>query len=261
MLNPRACYPLGMHIDTKLVCGIVYRDEAMSATRLRQTLEAWRATPPQWADSNSSWLHPYESCLLAASRAGDLDKPPLHARALNTCVARLGEQERRSVLPLLQACGLGATDAQREKLQRGCSQARRVSWVEDWCKAGREDGLAPCLHGPGMPLHARASLLWRFLPAAADGGSSAAPGAPLLSVLRSGAPLHILGDSVARQIASAARCDAHRAAGWAGGEQLERALSSLLAQTRPSDVQSKALRRPSWIAKQGPAPGRLPEAG
>ena len=27
VLNPRACYPLGMHIDTKLVCGIVYRDE------------------------------------------------------------------------------------------------------------------------------------------------------------------------------------------------------------------------------------------
>ena len=27
VLNPRACDPLGMHIDTKLVCGIVYRDE------------------------------------------------------------------------------------------------------------------------------------------------------------------------------------------------------------------------------------------
>lgn len=103
------------------------------------------------------------------------------AEANATCIGRLDTRSAQ----LLGACGLGAP------LNR--------------CYASSKAGVGPLLHR-------RASLLAQSL-------SNERHLAWLLGELeRNGARLHIVGDSIARQMAEAAPCDAARALGWAAAK-------------------------------------------
>lgn len=157
-----------------------------------------------------SWLHPYERCLLASSQRN------ANTTAIRRlCAARVSSKHAS----LLEGCGLGSTDVDREALLRRCDGGAARSSA--WCRDAQSEGRHVCLHLPGMPLHRRSSLLLRR----AAANRSAAPGAALLRLLGRG-PVHLLGDSIARQIASAARCDVHRAARW-NSREARRLLSKL----------------------------------
>lgn len=143
----------------------------------------WR---PLTVGEQQAQLHPFEVCLLNASRDGRLASRASRALAEEACVAR---HANRTGEGYIASCGVGTAAV----------------------RPGHNTRRGACLHAPALPLHERRTLLSRFdsVPPPPRGYGSHLVRA-MRRLVSSRLKLDVLGDSLARQATAAALCGLQR---------------------------------------------------